>query len=372
MLIKIKKLNYKGEGIGYSSKGIFKFSNVLVGEIVNAKTGEIIKHSKYRIMPTCKYYYTCNGCNFQIADYTHQIEMKFKFLRSVLSKFDFNALVHQFETSTAFNYLNIYKRNFYNITIDSCPLLYDEINEILKFLPNSLIIRGSKRLKSFLVVVDYQKGLNKDYFVDIYNSSSYISGIIFKRDKKYKRISGDFEYKERILNKTIRINVFSDFDENVEIFEKKVKFLKDFIILNKIKKALIIKSEFYPIFLFEQLNYIIAIERNGYNKRDLDELAKIYDIFNCQVLSVKPSTAIITVLESEIELIIFNKPFLRHIKNLKNKNFKYVILILNELGILKRILEYMKAFNYELLEVKPFDSYPQMFKFDIILVFRKL
>ncbi len=369
MFIKIKKLNYKGEGIGYSSRDIFRFSNVLVGEVVNAKTDEIVKRSKYRIMPICKYYYTCSGCNFQIADYNHQIKMKFKFLRSTLSKFDFNPLIHQFETSNTFNYLNIYERNYYNIKVDSCPLLYDEINEILKLLPNSLIIRGSKRLKSFLVVVDYQRGLNRDYFVDVYNSSSFISGIIFKRDKKYRRIVGDFEYKEKILNKTIRISAFSDFDENIEIFEKKVKFLKDFIRLNKIKKALIIKSEFYPIFLFEQLDYIIAVERNAYNRRDLDELVKIYDVFNCQILSVKPSTAIEVI--SEVELIILNKPFLRHIKSLKGKNFKYVIVILNELGILKRILEYMKALNCELLEVKLFDSYPQIFKFDVILIFRK-
>lgn len=368
MFVKIKKLNYKGEAIGYSSKGIFKLKHVLPNEVVDVENNYIKKPSKYRILPSCRYYYNCEGCNLQISTYEYQVQLKFKFLISTIKKFYSSFSIFDFELSQPFHYLNTYKRSYYNIKVEFCPLLYEQINEILKMLPNSVFIRGSKKLNSFIVLVEYERGLNRDYFLDIYNSSNFISGIIFKKDRSFKLIAGDISYKEKILNKTIKISAFSDFDENVYIFEKKLEFIKSYIKNNDIKKTLIIKAEYYPVFLFEDLNNILAVERNGYNIRDLDELMRVYDIFNCQLLSVKPSSALETI--EDIDLLILNNPILRHIKNIKNKKFKNVLIILRDLKKLYPILKHMKDMGYELFQLKPFDSYPQIFKFDTILIFQ--
>ncbi|MEO0202410.1 MAG: hypothetical protein ABIL37_01640 [candidate division WOR-3 bacterium] len=368
MFVKIKKLNYKGEGIGYSSKGVFKLRHVLPGEVVNVETNEIKQHSKFRILPVCKYYYNCNGCNLQISSYEYQIQLKFKFLTSIFRKLNVNPYICEFELSEPLNYLNAYRRSYYNISVDLCPLLYEQINEILKIFPNSLYIRGSKKLNGFIVYVEYERGLDRSYFLDIYNSSDIISGIILKKGRSFKVIAGDFSYKEKIFNKTIRISLFSDFDENVYIFEKKVEFLKNSIRENGFKKALLIRSEYYPAFLFEDLEHIIAIERNGYNFRDLSELVRLYDIFNCEIISVKPSNVIETI--SNLDLIILNKPLIKHIKSIKDKRFKSVIVILDDLKKISPLIKHMDKVGYKLYIVKPFDSYPQIFKFDTILFFK--
>ncbi|MEO0225052.1 MAG: hypothetical protein ABIL76_08195 [candidate division WOR-3 bacterium] len=369
MFVKIKKLNEFGEGIGYSSNGKFKLKHVLPGEIVNLENLTVKKPSRYRILPTCKFYYHCNGCSLQIANYEYQIQLKTKFLKSVLNKLNLNPIFETFEKSKPFNYLNTYDKNYYNLKVDSCPLVYEEINEILSILPNSLIIKGSQRLKSFLVYIEHYKGLSTSFLRDVFNLNENLAGIILKEERNDRVLYGNNYYKEKILSKTIKINLFSDFENNVEIFEKKVSFLRNLIISNGFKKIIIYKAEFYPLFLFDILSYCLCSERNGYNRSDLEELFKIYDVFNCDILSVKLKSIIET--KEKFDLLILNKPFIKNIKLLKLNEIKNVVIILENIRKLKSILKIMKNFNYELVLLKPFDSYPQIFNFDLILFFTR-
>ncbi len=369
MFVRIKKLNEFGEGIGYSSKGKFKLKHVLPGEVVKVEDLTIKKPSKYRILPNCKFYYRCNGCSIQIANYEYQIELKTKFLNSILNKRKLNPIFETFEKSKPFNYLNTYDRNYYNLKVDNCPLVYQEINEILSILPNSLIIKGSQKLKNFLVYIEHQKGLSINYLKEIYNLNENITGIILKEGENNKVLYGNNYYKERILSKTIKINLFSDFEKNVEIFQKKVNFLRNLISSNGFKNVIMYKAEYYPLFLSDIVKYCLCSERNGYNRIDLEELFKIYDVFNYEILSVKLKTLIET--KENFDLLILNKPFIKNVILLQLCRIKNVIIILENIRKLNRILKIMKDFNYELVIVKPFDSYPQIFNFDLILFFIK-
>ena len=299
MFVKIKKLNEFGEGIAYSSSGKFKLKHVLPGEVVNLEDLTIKKPSKYRILPSCKFYYHCNGCSIQIANYDYQIQLKTKFLKSILNKLNLNPIFENFEKSKPFHYLNTYNKNYYNLKVDSCPLVYEEINDILSILPNSLIIKGSQRIKSFLVYIEHHKGLSINYLKEIYNLNENLAGIILKEERNDKLLYGNNYYKEKILSKTIKINLFSDFENNVEIFEKKINFLRNLIISNEFKKIIIYKAEFYPLFLSDIVKYCLCSERNGYNRSDLEELFKIYDVFNCDILSVKLKSIICLLYTSD-------------------------------------------------------------------------
>ena len=62
---------------------------------------------------------------------------------------------------------------------------------------------------------------------------------------------------------------------------------------------------------------------------------------------------------------------MKNIKLLKLNEIKNVIIILENIRKLRSILKIMKNFNYELVLLKPFDSYPQIFNFDLILFFVK-
>ena len=369
MFLKIKKLNEFGEGIGYTSKGKFKLKHVLPGEIINLEDLTIKKPSKYRTLPNCKFYYHCNGCSIQIANYEYQIQLKTKFLKSILNKLNLNPIIETFEKSKPFNYLNTYDKNYYNLKVDSCPLVYQEINEILSVLPNSLIIKGSERLKNYLVYIEHQKNLSINYLKEIYNLNEKILGIILKEEKDNKVLHGNSYYKEKILSKIMKINLFSDFEKNVEIFEKKVNFLRNLISSNGFKNVIIYKAEFYPLFLFDIVKYCLCSERNGYNRSDLEELFKIYDVFNCEILSVKLKTLIET--NEEFDLLVLNKPFIKNVQLLQLNKIKNVIIILEDIRKLYKILKIMKSFDYELVLLKPFDSYPQIFNFDLILFYIK-
>jgi len=367
MFVRIKKLNEFGEGIAYSSRGKFKLKHVLPGEIVNLKDLTIKKPSKHRILPNCKFYYHCNGCSIQITSYEYQIQLKTKFLNSVLNKLKLNPIFETFEKSRPFNYLNIYDKNYYNLKVDNCPLVYQEINEILSILPNSLIIKGSQKLKNFLVYIEHQKGLSVNYLKEIYNLNENISGIILKEKNNNRVIYGNIYYKEKILSKIIKINLFSDFEKNVEIFEKKINFLRNLISSNGFKNIIMYKAEFYPLFLFDIVKYSLCSERNGYNRSDLEELFKIYDVFNCEILSVRLKTLIET--NEEFDLLVLNKPFIKNVQLLQLNKIKNVIIIIENLRKLNKILKIMKNFDYELVLLKPFDSYPQIFNFDLVLFF---
>lgn len=369
MLVRIKKLNEFGEGIGYSAKGKFKLKHVLPGEVVNLEDLTIKKPSKYRILPNCKFYYHCDGCSIQIANYEYQIQLKTKFLNSVLNKLNLNPIFETFEKSKSFNYLNTYDKSYYNLKVDNCPLVYQEINEILSILPNSLMIKGSQKLNNFLVYIEHQKGLSINYLKEIYNLNENISGIILKEGKDNRVLYGNNYYKERVLSKTIKINLFSDFEKNVEIFEKKINFLRNLISSNGFKKIIMYKSEFYPLFLFDIVKYCLCSERNGYNRSDLEELFKIYDVFNYEILSVKLKTLI--EINEEFDLLVLNKPFIKNVQLLQLNKIKNVIIILENIRKLNKILKIMKNFDYELILLKPFDSYPQIFNFDLILFFKR-
>ncbi|MCS7244995.1 MAG: hypothetical protein RMJ38_02560 [candidate division WOR-3 bacterium] len=368
MFRKVKKLNHEGKGIIYTKSKILKIAHVLPNEVIEINSKQVIKPSKYRVEPFCEFYYNCTGCNLQIANYEYQKKLKMKFIERVLRKANLNIQIEDIEPSKSSHYLNIYDRNYYNIKVDSCPLLYENINEILNTFPKSAIIRGSDRLKDFIVLFGSQKLINKKYITEVFNTRSDISGIAVKEENLIKPILGNTFYKERILNKTLKISFLSDFDKNIEIFERKIKYLRKIMEKYEVKRGIFLKSEYYPVFLYEYLEYIHAIERNGYNRKDLEEILKNYDILNCTILSSKASSAIRA--SKDFDLILLNKPFLRYFKYIKENPFKNIVVILDKIKQLYPILKMMKSINYEILEIKAFDSFPHIFKFEIILFFR--
>lgn len=95
----IKRLGINGEGIGYYKKLIVFVPRVLPGEEVIAKVTKatprfaearmtkIIKKSSDRILPPCKFYDRCGGCQLQHLVYEKQLDFKKDLLKQALTKF---------------------------------------------------------------------------------------------------------------------------------------------------------------------------------------------------------------------------------------------------------------------------------------------
>lgn len=95
----IKRLGINGEGIGYYKKLIVFVPRVLPGEEViaevtkatprfaEARMTKIIKKSSNRILPPCKFYDRCGGCQLQHLVYEKQLDFKKDLLKQALTKF---------------------------------------------------------------------------------------------------------------------------------------------------------------------------------------------------------------------------------------------------------------------------------------------
>lgn len=97
--LRIKRLGINGEGIGYYKKLIVFVPRVLPGEEViaevtkatprfaEARMTKIIKKSSDRILPPCKFYDRCGGCQLQHLVYEKQLDFKKDLLKQALTKF---------------------------------------------------------------------------------------------------------------------------------------------------------------------------------------------------------------------------------------------------------------------------------------------
>jgi 23S rRNA (uracil1939-C5)-methyltransferase len=109
LLLTIEKLIYGGDGLARlpampspnqdrsRSKAVF-VPFVLAGEKIDAAITEekpgfarahataIVERSPHRIPPPCPYFARCGGCNYQHADYGHQLEIKKEILRENLRR----------------------------------------------------------------------------------------------------------------------------------------------------------------------------------------------------------------------------------------------------------------------------------------------
>lgn len=94
----ITDIDYEGLGIAHYEGYTIFVSNALEGEVVRAlilkvsqkiafaKTLDIIKYSKERIIPPCEYYAKCGGCNMMHLSYQEELKIKEKCLKKTLEK----------------------------------------------------------------------------------------------------------------------------------------------------------------------------------------------------------------------------------------------------------------------------------------------
>jgi len=88
IVLNIEKIIWEGKGLGHYDGQVVMVDYVLPGEKVKVRIDEvrkdyaiaslldIIEASKERILPRCRHFYQCGGCNFQHTSYEYQIKLK--------------------------------------------------------------------------------------------------------------------------------------------------------------------------------------------------------------------------------------------------------------------------------------------------------
>jgi 23S rRNA (uracil1939-C5)-methyltransferase len=151
----ITTVAFGGDGIGRIDNFVVFVPFVLEGERVEAEIVEvkrryatadlvrIITPSPHRVEPRCSYYRQCAGCQYQHADYPHQLDLKGKQIRDIFQRIGAIAeppIGPVVASPRPYGYRNKIvvhgpgKPGFWTmrgrsiIAIDRCPIARDEIN----------------------------------------------------------------------------------------------------------------------------------------------------------------------------------------------------------------------------------------------------
>lgn len=157
-MIKITDINSSGHGVGrQDGMAVFVPFTVIGDEIeveiiskeknyAIGKIHKIITPGESRVNPPCPHYFKCGGCNLLHMEYNAQLTCKENIVKSALKRIgkvevDIPPIVPsknvlKYRNKASFPVSNgkigYYEENSHNIVeIDSCPLLKDEINNVL-------------------------------------------------------------------------------------------------------------------------------------------------------------------------------------------------------------------------------------------------
>jgi len=156
--VRIEKLVYGGEGLARIDGQVLLAPFVLPGELVSLRTEQaqtgllrgsevnIVEPAAQRVVPRCKYFGVCGGCDYQHADYAYQLEQKQAILRETLQRLA--GLQYQDEINVVsghpWEYRNRIQLHFVDgevgfhragshelCTIDHCPISSPKLNEVI-------------------------------------------------------------------------------------------------------------------------------------------------------------------------------------------------------------------------------------------------
>ena len=285
--LEITDMDYEGLGIAHEDNYTIFVKDALVGEVVRAriekvstkiafaKTVQIIKKSPKRIIPPCKYYSKCGGCNMMHMDYQEEIEMKKNFFINTISKMVKNPPVEEVISSdNPYNYRNkiqlpvgymndsfvvgFYQERSHNIIpSDSCMIENENartvINDVLRLLDDSniypyneethtgdlrhLILRTNSKNEFMLIMVlrenkpkihNFVKQINSPLIKSLYlninpNKTNVILG------KEFIHVGGDAYLEEELFGNKFNIHPNSFFQVNYNQMKKLYKCAIDML-----------------------------------------------------------------------------------------------------------------------------------------------
>lgn len=366
MEIEIINLDHRGRGIGRINNKIIFVPNTIPGEIVNVKitvekkkymegiVKDFIKDSPERISNICPHYPKCGGCQLLHIPYFKQLEYKENKIKNIFSRYNLRDIkINKIIGSPdKFNYRN--KATFHCcnnelgyyeessnqfLKIDNCLLLNNKINGEIVNLPknmDSVVVRTngeevtySKTKKIMHTIVDYKFLVSIDSFFQI---NDYVTPILYNKVKDYIK-SYNCENVLDLYCGTGTISIFiSDIVKKVIGIEINQAAIDDAIINS-------------------QLNNVNNIE---FICGDAGDEAK--------KLSLTPDAIVVDPPRAGL-----NQEAIQAILTFNPQTLIYVscdpMTLVRDLNILKE--------NYDIIEVTPFDMFPNTYHVETISLLRK-
>lgn len=395
--MKIEKLDNYGRGIAYVNDKIYFIKNALPNEniefsIVKEKkkygegiTTKIIDQNKARVESKCKYYDKCGGCHLLHMNHEFQKEFKYNKVVEILNKFSsLNLEVSNLVSLDQYNYRNKVvlhiekdRLGFYKdktnelIDIENCLLLDQKINNIICLLRNVIkeeqeltkatIKKGNVTNEIMLIlegeILNYKK-LLENVDVLIINNKTLT-------DKDY--------ITSYINNKKYLVSSNSFFQINEDITKLMYDKILDAVRKNNSKKVLDLYcgTGTIGIYISDYVDKIIGIEVVD---KAIDDANKNKVLNNCQNISfIKGKVEDkIDLIDENIDTIILDPPrsglhsnVIKAIDKIKPETIIYVSC---DPVTLARDIKLMT--NYEVLEVTPFDMFPNTYHVECVCIMK--
>lgn len=370
--LKIESIAFGGEGVARSDNKVVFIRNVIDGETVEAEVSEVkknftrakllkvLENSDSRIIPPCRHFSYCAGCQYQHIDYKHQLEIKRKQAGEILkhiAKIDMlpepvlpSPKTYNYRRFLEFHALGN-KAGFYaydNKTLvdaGDCLLGDPAISEHCKELQ-----KKDKPLQpSFRIVVDD----NGKVYSDIKNKGQILS--------------------YRVLNKRFSVPINSFFQTNRSLLEKMAEKVIEYAGVKKDEVLFDCFSGvgFFSVFLAEKASKVYGFEE-GREANDVASLnASMNGVNNFIAIQGKAEEKLPEVMKKVLpDIIVLDPPRAGcHpdiLKSIGLNKVKKIIYVSCNPSTLARDIVILNGFGYRLEKIQPIDMFPQTSHIEVI------
>lgn len=398
----IEKLDHQGRGITRIDGKITFIENALPDEVVdieivssnkNFNEGiikNIIKKSSKRIEPKCPYYNECGGCNLMHLSYNDQLNYKENKVKEIMDRYaniDTKLVNNIVPSPKDFNYRNkvtlkcngklgYYKRRTNDIiNIEKCLLLEDDLNEKILSINNKL-----------------NTNINEVIIRKISDNVS-LTLSLQKEEKEYKKYENlnnilTLQVNKKQINITQESNIFAKLEEFNFIVSPtaffQVNTLQTINLYNKIKDYiqkfnmpnvldLYCGTGTIGIYVSDYVDKLIGVEINPKAIEDAKTNAKNNHIKNANFYAGDTKT-ILHKNNFKADVVIVDPPRAgldkEVISDLIKINPKEIIYVSCDPVTLARDIKLLKEF-YNVLEVTPFDMFPNTYHVENVVALER-
>ena len=392
--MKIEKLDYYGRGISRSSGKVYFIENALKDEDVSitllkekkkyceAKSKSISNISKDRTEAKCKYYNVCGGCQIMHIKEEKQEEFKKEKVEEILKKFlKYNKDVNDIVFSKNFNYRNKVvlhikdnKLGFYKnktnelIEIDKCLLLNPVINDLISYLKNYIELKDIEKITIKVGNKTNEVMLIIDGSIAKYQKLSEIVDVLIINEKVMTTKDYITSY---IGNKKYIIKRNSFFQVNYNISTRMYDKVKDVIAKEKSKNVLDLYcgTGTIGIYISDVVSKITGIEVISDAIESANINKKINNVENIEFILGKVEDKLDFISNNNIDTVIVDPPrsglHKKVIPILERISPKTIIYVSCDPITMARDINLLSN-NYELVEVTPYDMFPNTYHVECV------
>ena len=367
--------------------------NYSMGKLV-----EIFAPSPWRVDPSCPYFGTCGGCQWQHIDYAQHAGLKKEILKDILmrlGKLKEIPPVTAFPSPDPYDYrtrvqlkvkgekLGYYKdRSHQLVDVERCPIAHPLVNEIIPLLREERSLLSSTEEIDINVSPEEGKGGLIFYLLktsrgleaparQFLESHPILKSITTLRDRRSVSLGNPYLSFTIPFNLTLRTSPRSFFQVNLKQNEKLIRKVIEFSRPQKNERALDLYSGVgnFALPLATVTQEVWGIEDNAVAVKDARFNAQFNEIENCKFIHGKVEEILKKWKGEEPDLVILDPPrkgcreAVGQVAGLKPRRLVYISC---EPTIFARDLRLFSDRGYFLRELALIDIFPQTFHMEVV------